>query len=244
MHKKNQKNDLIAVFLVPLILALAMWVVYRIDKTNHLKLYEWGIFPRDVNSLAGILLTPLIHSTRNPYHILENTTALLFFAPFLYYFYKNIATKVLVFSWLITNALVWCFAKEAYHVGMSGVIYSIAFYLITGSLIRKNRELAGLNALIIFLYGSIVWGLFPIMPQVSWESHLMGALTGIGIALYYRKYIPEKVVAVQPIEDDPNDDADDAWWKTGVIKEEPKENANFTIHYELRPNEPDKNKKQ
>ena len=110
-------------------------------------------------------------------------------------------------------------AKPVYHVGMSGVIYGLAFFLITGSIIRKNKQLTGVLFLIIFLYGSIFWGLFPLLPGISWESHLMGAITGIILGLIYKKVEAVNVVAVPPIVDDPKDDDPEAWWKTGIIEE-------------------------
>lgn len=242
---QNQNYNLSNALLVPLILSLAMWIVYKLDGAYDLDLFVYGLYPRSPLGLRGVLTSPLLHDTRSYFHVFENTVALLFFGTLLYYFYRQIATKVLVVSWLMTGLLVWSIAKPVFHIGMSGVIYALAFFLITSSIIRKNRQLTGLNFLIIFLYGSIFWGLFPLMPRVSWESHLFGAISGVALGLYYRKFVPHHIEVKPPIQDDPNDDAEDAWWKTGVINEN-KPQQETTIHYEYKPTNkpPDPDEKQ
>lgn len=213
-------------------------MVYKMDVLYKLNLYEYAVFPRTSHGLLGIITTPLIHDTSGYNHIFENTIALLFFGTFLYYFYNRIASRIILFSWILTQFMVWLMAKPVYHVGMSGVIYSLAFFLITGSIIRKNKQLTGVLFLIIFLYGSIFWGLFPLMPGISWESHLMGAVTGTILGLLYRKVEAANVVVTPPIVDDPADDDPQAWWKTGVIPEKPPIDplgSEPTIHYHYTP---------
>lgn len=236
---KASHNDspILKALIPPLFLSLAMWIVYKADTIYSLELYKYGVFPRNWSGLTGILFTPMIHSTENMYHIFENTIALLFFGTLLFYFYRKIAWKTIISGWLLTHGLVWLLAAPVYHVGMSGEIYAIAFFLLTGSVIRKNRQLTGVTFLIIFLYGSIFWGLFPLIPSVSWESHAFGALAGIVIGIYYRKTIPSQVFIEPPLTDDPADDAEDAWWKTGVIKEKTDEPE---IHYYYTPPNKDK----
>lgn len=242
--KPKKAPDFTQALLYPLVLALLMWLVYKLDVIYRLNLYEYGVFPRTTHGLLGILTTPLIHDTSGYSHVFENTIALLFFGTFLYYFYNHIASRIIFLSWIITQTMVWVLAKPVYHVGMSGVIYSLAFFLITGSIIRKNKQLSGVLFLIIFLYGSIFWGLFPLLPGISWESHLMGALTGILLGILYRKVDPVNVIKQSPIQDDPADDDPDAWWKTGVIPEKrPEETigAEPTIHYHYIPEKEKKN---
>jgi membrane associated rhomboid family serine protease len=228
---KYKTSHFTQALLFPLVLSLAMWIVYKLDVTYRLNLYQYGILPRTAKGLKGILTTPLIHDTRDFFHVFENTIALLFFGTLLFYFYRKIAIRVVIFSWLVTQAMVWAFANQVYHVGMSGVIYSFAFFLLTGSMFRKNRQLTGVLFLIIFLYGSIFWGLFPLVPGISWESHLYGAVTGLVLGIIYRKVPADQVQTIPPIVDDPADDDPDAWWKTGVLEEQKEP----TIHYHYKP---------
>lgn len=233
MKKNLPAPTLSEAMLPPTLLSLLMWVVYKLDVLYRLDLFLYGVHPRDLKGLTGILFTPIIHDTQNYYHVLENTLALIFFGTMLFYFYRQIAWRVIAFCWVLNGVLVWFMATPVFHVGMSGVIYGLAFFMITGSILRKNRQLTGLNFLIIFLYGSIFWGLFPLVPQMSWESHLAGALIGVTLGFFYRGVVPHHVHQAPPIVDDPLDDAPDAWWKTGVIQED--NGPDIQIHYEYKP---------
>ena len=98
------------------------------------------------------------------------------------YFYSEVAYRVFFLVWFISDTLVWIVGREAYHIGASGVIYSLATFLFTSGILRRNRNLMAISLLVIFLYGSMVWGLFPYDYHISWESHLMGALTGVALS--------------------------------------------------------------
>jgi hypothetical protein len=63
-----------------------------------------------------------------------------------------------------------------------------AFHFVSG-IIRNDTRLLTLSVTVVFLYGGMVWGMLPIKPDVSWEGHLWGAVSGVVLALYYRKYI-------------------------------------------------------
>lgn len=242
MNKTYQPNSLTQALLPPMLLSLLMWIIYKLDVLYSLDLFVYGLFPRKVEGLGGILFSPLIHDTQSFYHVFENTIALIFFGTMLFYFYRKIALRIVLFTWLGEGLLVWLMGRETYHVGMSGVIYGLAFFMITSSIIRKNRQLTGLNFLIIFLYGSIFWGLFPLMPKVSWESHLAGALVGVALGILYRHNRADHVEYRPPIEDDPLDDEPDAWWKTGIIQDK-FNSEQIQVHYEYRPKEKDPDEK-
>jgi hypothetical protein len=54
--------------------------------------------------------------------------------------------------------------------------------------IRNNYRLVAVSLLVVFLYGSMVWGIFPLQRGISWESHAAGALSGLILAYFYRDY--------------------------------------------------------
>jgi hypothetical protein len=112
----------------------------------------------------------------------------------LFYSYKKIALKVFFLSWIYTGLFLWIFAKNngAYHIGMSGVIYSLATFLFTSGVLRKYLPLQALSLFIVFIYGSLIWGIFPTNSRISWEGHLMGFVVGIILAFYYRKEGPQR----------------------------------------------------
>jgi len=96
-------------------------------------------------------------------------------------------------SWLVTNVLVWIFAKGGYHIGASGLVYAYISFLFFGGAFSNNRNLLGLSLVLIFAYGTMIWGIFPVENNVSWESHLIGGVVGMAYALIYRKKsIPPK----------------------------------------------------
>ena len=95
---------------------------------------------------------------------------------FLFYFYKEIALRIFVFSWIFTILGVWLFAvnKGAYHIGMSGVIYSLVAFLFISGTIRKYRPLQALSLFIAFVYGSMIWEYYPSLVFLG--SHFMGLI--------------------------------------------------------------------
>jgi membrane associated rhomboid family serine protease len=88
--------------------------------------------------------------------------------------------------YLTTGLWIWCFARHSYHIGASGLVYAFVFFLFFSGVLRKDRAAMAISLLVTFLYGSIVWGLLPVVEEVSWEAHLMGTLSGILFAWYYR----------------------------------------------------------
>lgn len=105
--------------------------------------------------------------------------------------------------------LTWVYARESYHIGMSGVIYGLTSFLFTSGAIRKYKPLLGLSLFVVFLYGSLIWGIFPLETKVSWEGHLSGLILGLLAAIVYRKEGPqqpkfryeiEKEMGIEPID--------------------------------------------
>lgn len=171
-----------------------MWLIFLLECTVKYDFYKFGILPKSVHSLWGILLMPLIHSKTDLHHILNNSLPTVVLITTLFYFYREIASKVLFLGWLLTGALLWIFAYPtgAYHIGMSGVIYMLAFFLFFSGVWRKHMPLQGISLLIVFIYGSMIWGLFPLKEHVSWEGHGMGALAGFLLSFLYKSEGPQR----------------------------------------------------
>ena len=104
-------------------------------------------------------------------------------------------------TWL-TGILVWLIARPSYHIGASGLVYSFAAFLFASGIIRRNINLLAISMLVIFLYGSMVWGIFPYRPDMSWESHLMGLTIGVILAISYRHEGPGPTKFISDMEDD------------------------------------------
>jgi len=164
-----------------------LWLVHFINSYFDLNFNELGILPRKLKGLIGIFFSPIIHSKQNINHLLNNSFPFLILSWALFYFYKPIAWRVFIYSWVLTGIFVWISGRNAYHIGMSGVIYSLLFFIFFSGVFRKEIRLMTVALLVVFLYGSMVWGIFPYDWTVSFESHFFGALTGVVLAFFNRK---------------------------------------------------------
>jgi len=179
--------------LVPGLFVFLMWLVKIIEPLFNLDLSSLGIFPLSAKGLPGIIFSPLVHSDFG--HLFSNSLPLFFLGTALFYFYSEIALKVTFWTYILTGALVWFAGRLAWHIGASGLIYGLASFLFFSGIIRKYFRLVALSLLIVFLYGSMVWGIFPdIYKNVSWESHMLGFISGILLAVIYRKEGPQEPV--------------------------------------------------
>lgn len=191
--------------ILPLFFILILWLIKIVDVSEHLNLYYLGNFPRDVKGLWGIILSPLIHADFN--HLISNSIPLFVLGTGIIFFYRNLAYKVFVLVWILSGICVWLGARDSYHIGASGLIYGIAAFLFLSGIIRKDFRLAAISLLVVFLYGSLVWGVLPIFPQISWEYHLFGGISGFIAAIIYRKQGPERIVWSWEIEDEIEDES-------------------------------------
>ncbi len=186
------------IFIVVMFLIKAIEVLFEIDLSNL------GIYPRTLKGIPGIFVSPLIHNDFT--HLFNNALPLLLLSVALFYFYSEVAFKVFSISYILTGLLVWLWGRTAWHIGASGLIYGLASFLFFSGLIRRYFRLIALSLLVVFLYGEMVWGLFPgIYKEISWESHMLGFISGILLAVWYRKEGPQRPVYewMDENEDDP-----------------------------------------
>lgn len=203
------ENNFKIVLGYPILLLVLMWSVFLFDMSSSFDIYRLGIYPRTVPGLIGIITSPLIHSQEDIKHILSNSVPIAVLLASLIHFYKAISGKVFLIIWLLGGFMTWMIARENYHIGMSGVIYGLVGFLFTSGALRKYKPLMGLSLFVVFLYGSLIWGIFPLETKVSWEGHLAGLVIGILSAFVYRKEGPqtpkfryeiEKEMGIEPID--------------------------------------------
>jgi len=158
-------------------------------------LANYGIIPRSSGGLVGILLSPLLHADFG--HLLSNTIPLSVFIFVLLIFYERMAFGVIAGSVLIGGLLVWIIARDANHIGASGLIYSLAAFLITSGLIRKKWMLLLVAVILGIGYSGLIWGIIPGIagPNVSWEAHLCGASAGVALAFMFKPVPPSNAEA-------------------------------------------------
>ncbi|MBW6498566.1 MAG: rhomboid family intramembrane serine protease [Bacteroidales bacterium] len=186
----GEKNRMVRSMIIPLAFVVVMWLVKSVEMFFDFDFARYGIFPLTLKGLRGIILSPFIHGDLK--HLLNNSIPILVLGSALFYFYREVAKTVLVLSIVITGLWVWVFAREAFHIGASGVVYSLAAFLFSSGVIRRHPRLMAISLLVAFLYGSMVWGIFPIRERVSWESHLMGMVSGVILAMHFRQYGPQR----------------------------------------------------
>jgi membrane associated rhomboid family serine protease len=196
----------------PLLIIFVLWVIKSADVIFGLGLNEFGLYPLQVKGLPGIFTSPFLHADFA--HLFANTLPLLILGSFLFYFYRDIAWMTLFLIYLVTGIWVWVYARgNGAHIGASGVIYGLASFLFFSGMIRRETGLLVITMLVAFLYGGLIWGVFPqLFPNqpISWESHLMGLLSGLVIAVYFRKQGPQKKTWDWG-EEDEEDDHDASW---------------------------------
>ena len=194
MKSKNKPHTISGSLIFPVFVLLVMWLFYWAEHLFRYPFHELGVLPRDIEGLKGILLMPLIHSPKEIEHIVNNSMPAFVLTATLFYFYRSIAMKVFMFIWLMTGVFLWIFAenKGAYHIGMSGVIYGLVAFLFTSGVLRKYLPLQAISLFVVFVYGSMIWGIFPMKQHVSWEGHLMGFVSGVFLAYYFRKEGPQR----------------------------------------------------
>ena len=197
MTKKNNlyfSND---VLLFPLLFLLTIVIVFWIESRFNINLNYLGICPRKIEGLIGIICSPFIHGDVK--HLFNNAIPLLVLTSALFYFYRRIRWKVLIYGLLLTGLFTWIIGRSSIHIGASGVIYMLTAFLMFRGILSKHYQLTALSFSVIFLYGGFIWYIFPTDPKISWEGHLSGFIVGIIFALIFnkqtlpvKKYIWEK----------------------------------------------------
>jgi membrane associated rhomboid family serine protease len=143
----------------PAVLVFLMFTVKLVEYTEGISLAEWGINPRNTNTLMGIVLAPMIHGDWS--HLLGNLPSLFVLMVLLNYFYRGLAFRTVIITWLFTGIFVWLAGRESYHIGSSGIIYGLATFLLFSGMIRNHIPLMAITLVVVFLYGSLIWGIFP-----------------------------------------------------------------------------------
>ena len=192
-----------------LVFVSLVWLSFLVDHAGLFDSFsQWGIRPGTVSGLKGIIFSPFIHASFN--HLISNTLPLLILIWFLFYFYNKIALSVFLLLWLLSGVTTWLIGRGSVHVGASGLVFAILFFLFFSGLFRNHIPLVAVSMIVAFIYGSTVWSIFPVTelvdPSISWEGHLSGAISGLLLAIVFRKQGPQKPPVVW---DDETDDETD-----------------------------------
>ncbi|MEL6975275.1 MAG: rhomboid family intramembrane serine protease [Bacteroidota bacterium] len=228
------------VLLYPLTFVLILWTVYWVEVRFGLNLNTFGIYPRDLEGLRGILLSPFIHGSVE--HLFNNSIPIVVLTAFLFHFYRNVAFKVLFFGMLLSGLITWGIGRSSYHIGASGIIYVLASFIFFKGIFSRYYRWIALSLIVVFIYGSLIWYVFPIKDGISWEGHLGGFLTGLILAIFLKVEQPREKRYEWEAQD--YDDENDVFLKhfdeDGNFIEKPQETENpqeeWKVNYEYKKN--------
>lgn len=188
MQAENQFTFSSGVVLAPLLALLSIWTVFWVEVQFGVTLTSYGLYPRKLSGLQGIIFSPFIHSSIQ--HLYNNTLPLAVLTAFLVYFYRQAAWKVLVWGLVVSGLLTWCIGRPSYHIGASGLIYVLVSFIFFKGIFTQYFRLVALSLVVVFIYGSMVWYIFPVQDTMSWEGHLAGFVTGLFLARVTKIEIP------------------------------------------------------
>lgn len=144
----------------------------------HGQLDSYGIMPHKLIGLRGILFAPFLHGGWG--HLMANTV------PFLILGWLVMVQETSDF-WIVTGLTmlvgglgVWLFGEPgSVHLGASILIFGYLGFLLLRGYFQRNIASIALSLLATFLYGSMIWGILPSYPGVSWQGHLFGFVGGV-----------------------------------------------------------------
>lgn len=168
---------------------LLLLAIELLDRSTDAGLYRLGVYPHHLRGIPGILFAPLIHGSW--YHLLSNSFALLILFTTLGYGYPRSKWPALMLIWFGSGLGVWLFARESYHFGASGLTHGVMFFIFTSGILRRDRLSIALAMIVFFIYGGMIWSIFPQEPDISYESHFFGAVCGVLGAFLFRHRDPD-----------------------------------------------------
>lgn len=214
--EKHERNKFINALFYPIIFIVILSIIQFVQFAFNIDFVEYGIYPKRIRGLFGIVTTVFVHGNFN--HLFNNAIPILILGSSLFYFYKPVAIKIIVWIVLMGGFWTWVIARESYHIGASGLIYGLFSFLLTSGFIRLNKQLIALSFFVVIVYGSMVWGIFPVKLSISYEAHFWGFVSGIILAIFYRKEGLQKEVHIW--EDEKEDEIENQYWKSGYEKEQ------------------------
>lgn len=197
----------------PVLFLLVIWMIKLAEVILEVRFTELGMFPRHLKGLIGILTSPLIHGDWG--HLIGNSSSFFILSTALFFFYREMAYRIFLLNYFMAGILLWLGGREVWHIGASGIIYGLVAFLLFSGVFRRDVRLLTISLIVIFLYGSFFWGLFPIEEKISWDGHLAGALSGTILALIFYKYgPPRKEFEWENEDDEDNDEMDEELGQT------------------------------
>lgn len=184
MKLEKEALQLLNATRVPILLVVLLWSIHIANVVWRLNLGQYGVFPRALDGIRGIFLSPFIHGDFQ--HLFSNSFPVFFLTFMISYFYRKIAVSSIFLIYILTGIFVWLFGREVYHIGASGVAYGMVSFVFWSGLFRRNVRSIVLALVVLFLYQGYFLGIMPNQEGISWESHLLGAVAGIIVSFIFK----------------------------------------------------------
>ena len=169
-----------------LVLVAVIWTVEIVNFSLGHRLTVWGILPRNLSGLIGIPLAPFIHA--GFWHTVSNTIPLIILGGLTMTTGSKRFWTLTIGITLLSGTFVWLFARGAYHVGASGLIFGYFGALLARAVIERTILSIVIAFVTITLYGGLLWGVLPIRSHISFEGHLFGLIAGIAAVWLDRRF--------------------------------------------------------
>lgn len=209
--KDRTLADILRALVPPIFFVLTMALVFVGDEWEVISARPWGIRPKSLIGLLGIFTTPFLHGSYE--HLFNNSIPILVLGWCLFFFYRNLAWRTLAWIIICGGFWVWVSGRAgSNHIGASGLVYGLASFLFLSGILRKHIPLIAISMLVVFLYGSLIWGVFPVQEHISWEGHLWGAVAGFIAAIYYRPLGPQRTKYAWEDEEEEEVPYEEQYW--------------------------------
>lgn len=182
------KNEIyrirVAVF-PPLFFLFCMFFLFEVFRLTGFDNSVIGVYPRKLVSIHGVVTMVFAHSGYK--HLFANSVPFFFLSFGLFYFFRQFAYRAFFVTWVISGVMLWIGGRTSYHIGASGLVYGLSALLFFVPIFSRNRQLYPISLIVVFLYGSMLWGILPQDNNISWEGHLFGLISGVFSAWYFTR---------------------------------------------------------
>ena len=175
-RRPRRSRPLVAAQVIAVFVVL-LYVVELVDTLDRNRLDGYGIRPREVDGLDGIVFAPLLHHGWG--HLVANTVPLLVFGFLILLAGVARWAAVTAVVWLVGGVGTWLTGQpHSLHLGASVLAFGWLVYLLLRGIFARDASQIALGAILLFMYGGILYGVLPGQPGISWQGHLFGALGG------------------------------------------------------------------
>lgn len=161
-----------------------LYAIALVNTVLDSALTTFGILPRSLAGLPGIVWAPLLHADFQ--HLIGNTLPVMLFG--------FLAMAAGTRQWFGVTALIWVIGgigtwfvadPTSVHIGASGLAFGwLAFLLVRGIFNASGKQIL-VAGVLLFYWGTMLWGVLPGQVGISWQGHLFGMLGGFVAAWVY-----------------------------------------------------------